>query len=142
MEVSDVRRRLRTAIEEARRNAEERRQRRDDAARAWERALETVITPAFHQLASALTAEGYRFQVVTPGTTARLVPERGGEEFVEIALETEGDEPLVMIRSTRGRGRRTIARERSLGGRGAIDALADTEIASAVIDELVPFLER
>ena len=129
MEVSDVRRRLRTAIEEARRNAEERRQRRDDAARAWERALETVITPAFHQLASALTA-------------ARLVPERGGEEFVEIALETEGDEPLVMIRSTRGRGRRTIARERSLGGRGAIDALADTEIASAVIDELVPFLER
>ena len=142
MEVSDVRRRLRAAIEEARRNAEQRRQRKDDAARAWEHALETVITPAFHQLASALTAEGYRFKVVTPGATARLVPERGGEEFVEIALDSDGDEPMVMIRSTRGRGRRMTARERSIGGRAAIDTLADSEIASAVIDELVSFLER
>lgn len=142
MEVSDVRRRLRSAIDEARRNAGERRQRKDDAVRAWERALETGITPAFHQLASALTAEGYRFKVVTPGTTVRLVPERGGDQFVEIALDTEGDEPLVMIRSAHGRGRRMTERERAIAAGTAIGALTDVEIASAVIDELVPFLER
>jgi hypothetical protein len=142
MEVSDVRRRLRTAIDEARRSAGERRQRKDEAVRAWERALETVITPAFHQLASALTAEGYRFKTVTPGTTVRLVPERGGEQFVEIALDTDGDEPLVMIRSAHGRGRRMIARERALASGTAIDALTDAGIASAVIDELAPFLAR
>jgi hypothetical protein len=142
MEVSDVRRRLRTAIDEARRSAGARRQRKDEAVRAWERALETVITPAFHQLASALTAEGYRFKTVTPGTTVRLVPERGGEQFVEIALDTDGDEPLVMIRSAHGRGRRMIARERALASGTAIDALTDAGIASAVIDELAPFLAR
>lgn len=138
MEVSDVRRRLRGAIDDARRRADARRVRRDEATRTWESVLNDVAVPAFHQLAAALTAEGYRFQVVTPGATARLVPDRGGEEFVEISLDLEGEEPVVMIRSTRGRGRRVVARERPLG---AI-ALADEQIVDQVIEELKPFLER
>ena len=142
MEVSDVRRRLRTAIEEARRRAEERRARKDAESRAWEKTLQDVAIPAFHLLASALTAEGHRFKVVTPGTTVRLVPERGGEEFVELALDTDGDAPVVMIRSTQGRGRRTVTRERPLGARSAVDVLTDNDIIPAVLDELAPFLER
>jgi hypothetical protein len=138
MEVSDVRRRLRSAIDETRRRVDERRVRRDEASRAWERALTDVATPAFHQLASALTAEGYRFKVVTPGATVRLVPERGGDEFVELALDSEGDEPVVMIRSTWGRGRRTVTRERPLGA----VAFVDDRIVDQVIEELKHFLER
>ena len=142
MEVADVRRRLRAAIEEARRRAEDRRARKDAETRGWETALQDVVVPAFHLVASALAAEGYRFKVVTPGATARLVPERGGEEFVEVALETEADEPVVLIRSTRGRGRRTTTRERPLGVRSAAEIVSDDTIVPALLEELTPFLER
>lgn len=142
MEVADVRRRLRAAIEESRRHADARRTKRDAASREWERVLTDVAVPAFHQIASALTAEGYRFKVVTPGAAVRLVPERGGEEFVELALDTEGDEPEVMIRSTRARGRRTISSERSLGARSAVGVLTDNELVDQVMADLIKLLER
>jgi hypothetical protein len=142
MEVSDVRRRVRTAIEEARRRAEERRARKDAESRAWERALQDVVVPAFHLVASALAAEGYRFKVETPGATARLVPERGGEEYVEVALDSDGDQPVVMIRSTWGRGRRTVTRERPLGARSAVDILTDDEVVPPLVEELQSLLER
>ena len=142
MEVSEVRRRLRTAMDDARRRADERRAAKDAQSRAWEKTLQDVVVPAFHLLASALNAEGYRFKVVTPGATARLVPERGGEEFIEVALDSEADEPAVMIRSTRGRGRRTVARERAIATRSAIEALTDTTVTDEVIAELEPFLHN
>ena len=142
MEVSDVRRRVRAAIEESRRETDERRARKDGASRAWEQVLADVAVPAFHHVAQALVAEGLRFKVVTPGAVARLVPERGGEEFIELALDTEGDEPVVMIRSTRGRGRRTVASERALTAGSAVDSLTDDRIVSEVIEELKPFLQR
>ena len=147
MEVSDVRRRLRAAMEDAKRLAEERRTKKDAAVREWERVLADVVTPAFHQIAQALNAESHRFQVTTPGSAVRLVPERGGEEFVEVALDTDGDAPQVMIRSTRGRGRRTVTNERPLAARSvdaltALTALTDEEIVGEVIEELKPFLQR
>src|SRR3954470_17292166 len=67
MEVSDVRRRLRGAIEEAKRRAAERRGRVDEASRAWADVLTATVEPAFHTLASALSGEGHRFKVLTPG---------------------------------------------------------------------------
>jgi len=133
MEVSDVRRRVRSAIEESRRQAEERRAKKDSAARDWERVLPDVAVPVFQQIASALNAEGYRYQVTTPGAAVRLVPERGGEEFIELALDTEGDEPAMVLRSTRGRGRRAVTTERSLGARSAVDVLTDNVLADEVI---------
>jgi hypothetical protein len=142
MEVADVRRRLRMAIEETRKRADERRARNDEASRVWERILPDVAVPAFHQVAQALNAEGYRFQVVTPGAAVRLVPERGGDEFVELALETDGDEPAVMIRSTRGRGRRTVTSERALTVRPAVDGLTDDAVVTELVEELKPFLQR
>ncbi len=142
MEVSDVRRRLLTAIDEARRQAAERRARKDEAARAWEAALADVAVPVFHQVAQALNAEGFRFQVVTPGTTVRLVAERGGEEFIEVALETDGDEPVVMIRSTHGRGRHTVTREQIMRPAAAIASLTGEDILTAIVKEIGPFVER
>src|SRR5215510_10525093 len=142
MEVADVRRRLRMAIEETRKRADERRVRKDEASRAWERILPDVAVPAFHQVAQALNAEGYRFKVLTPGEAVRLVPERGGDEFVELALETDGDEPAVMIRSTRGRGRRTVTSERALTARSTVEGVTDEAIVTELIEELKPFLQR
>jgi hypothetical protein len=47
-----------------------------------------------------------------------------------------------MIRSTRGRGRRSITSERPLSARSAVDVLTDDEIVTDLIEELKPFLQR
>jgi hypothetical protein len=142
MEVSEVRRRLRTAIEDTKRQAEDRRAKKEAAVRDWERVLADVAIPLFHQIAQALSAEGYRYVVTTPGSAVRLVPERGGEEFIEVSLDTEGEAPAVMIRSTRGRGRRSVASERPLSTRSAVDALTDDDLVEGVMEELKPLLQR
>lgn len=142
MEVSDVRRRIRAAIEAARGRAAERRTRTDEASRAYEVFLETVAVPAFHTVASALTGEGHRFKVITPGRAVRLSPERSAEEFIELALDTERDAPAVVILSSRGRGRRMIGTERLLREDLPIAELAEEDVVAALLEELLPFIER
>ena len=142
MEVSDVRRRLRGAMEEAKRRAAERREKTDAAARAWQTVLPEVAAPAFHTLASALAGEGHRFKVLTPGDSVRLSLERSAEEYIELALDTTRDSPAVMIRSTRGRGRRMVSSERVAREAASIAALTEDDVVGLVLDELVPFIER
>jgi hypothetical protein len=142
MEVSDVRRRLRTAIDEARRRAEVRRGQRDEASRAWERLLPEVAVPAFQMMASALTGEGLRFNVMTPGTAVRLTPERGGEEFIELALVTDREEPALLLTSTRGRGRRIISTERVLCEGSLLATVTEDDVIAGLLEALLPFVER
>lgn len=143
MEIADVRRRLRGALEDAKRLGEERRARKDEASGAWERVLAEVAVPAFHLMASALTGEGLRFKVSTPGAAVRLTPERGGEEFIELALDTDRDNPAVMLRSTRGRGRRVISDERVVrDGAAAVASMTEEDVMTALLRELIPFIER
>ena len=142
MEVSEVRRRLRSAIDDAKKRAAERRTRVDDARRAWEVLLPEVAVPTFHTLAGALTAEGHRFKVFTPGEAVRLSLERSAEEFVELSLDTERDAPALMLRSTRGRGRRLVSTERIVREGTPIAALTQEDLVDAVLEELIPFIER
>jgi hypothetical protein len=142
MEVADVRRRIRSAIETARTRRAERRARMDEATRAYERFLETSAVPAFHSVASALTGEGHRFHVITPAGSVRMSPERTAEEFIEVTLDTEGERPAVVMRSARGRGRRMVASERTLREDLPIGELAEEDVIAALIDEAIPFIER
>lgn len=142
MEVSDVRRRLRSAIEDAKRRAADRRLQADEAARAWEEALNDTVVPAFHTMAQALAGEGHRFKVLTPAGAARLSLERSAEEFIELALDTEGEEPSLILRSTRGRGRRMISSERAVREGAAVAQLSQDDVVTLLLDELVPFIER
>ena len=142
MEVSDVRRRIRAAIESARLRAADRRSRTDEASRAYDACLETVAVPAFHTVVSALTGEGHRFKVITPGRAVRMSPERTPEDFIELALDTDRDTPGVVLLSSRGRGRRTVTTERVLCAGAEIAALTDEIVVSALLEELLPFIER
>jgi hypothetical protein len=142
MEVSDVRRRLRGAIEEARRRSAERRARADEASRTWERILPEIAAPAFHTLAGALVGEGHRFKVTTPGEAVRLSPERSAEEFVELSLDSQRDAPALMLRSTRGRGRRMVSSERIVREGPQIEGLTQEDLVDVLLDELIPFIER
>ena len=142
MEVSDVRRRIRSAIETARARRAEKRVRADEASRAYEPFLAAVAVPAFHSVAGALTGEGHRFNVITPAGTVRMSPERTSEDFIELALDTERERPAVVLRSARGRGRRMVASERTLREDLPIGELAEEDVVAALIDEAIPFIER
>src|SRR5215203_2256620 len=112
MEISEIRRRLRASIEAAKRDAQDRRGRSDRAARAYELFLSERAVPLFQTVASALVAEGHRFKVFTPADSVRLISESSAEDYIELALDTTADPPVVIGRTSRGRGRRQIATER------------------------------
>lgn len=142
MEVSDVRRRLRAAIESAKVRAAERRTRTDEASRAYDAILETVAVPAFHTVVNALVGEGHRYKVTTPGRAVRLSSERSADDFVELSLDTGRDAPAVVLLSSRGRGRRAVSTERILREGPGIAELTEEDIVTALLDELLPFIER
>ena len=142
MEVSEVRRRLRTAIEKARQAAAERRARNDAAARDYDVFLAARATPVFHQLAAALAGEGRAFKVSTPAGSIRLATERSPEEFIELVLDDSSDPPAVVGRTTRGRGRRMVSTERALGGGAPVADLTEEDVLAFLLEEIVPLVER
>ncbi len=142
MEVSEVRRRLRAAVEEARQSAAERRTRNDAAARDYEEFLGQRAVPVFHQLATALTGDGHLFKVFTPAGSVRLASERSHEEFIELVLDDSSDFPVVVGRTSRGRGRRMISAERPVRDRTPISELTEEDVLSFLLQEIPHFLER
>jgi hypothetical protein len=140
MEVSDVRRRLRGAIEQAKRRAAERRTRVDEASREYEQFLSAIAVPATNSLAQALIGEGHRFKVLTPGQAVRLAAEFSPDDYLEIALDTEGDVPAVKVHTRRGRGRRGVETERTVSGR--IGELTEDDVVTVLLEELIPLIER
>jgi hypothetical protein len=142
MEVSEVRRRLRAAVEEARHAATERRKRTADAARDYEEFLGQRAVPVFHQFATALSGEGHLFKVFTPAGSVRLASERSHEEFIELVLDDSTDRPAVMGRTSRGRGRRMISAERPVRDGAAIADLSEEDVLNFLLQEIPPFIER
>lgn len=142
MEVSEVRRRLRAAIDQARRQAAARRERSDAAARDFEQLLQDRAIPVFHTLAAALSAEGHRFAVFTPAGMVRLSSERSTQDFIELALDSTGDTPALVVRTSRGRGRRQLTSERAVREGSRIAELTDEDLLGFVLDEIAPFVER
>jgi hypothetical protein len=142
MEVSEVRRRLRAAVEEARHSAAERRKRSADAGRDYEEFLGQRAVPIFHQFAAALTGEGHLFKVFTPAGSVRLASERSHEEFIEVVLDDSVDPPVVVGRTSRGRGRRMISAERPVRDGAAIVDLTEDDVLTFLLQEITPFLER
>ena len=142
MEVSEVRRRLRAAIDAARKGVQARRARSDRAARDYEQFLRERAVPVFHTLASALVAEGHRFKVFTPAEAVRLALESSAEDYIEVTLDTSADPPAVLGRISRGRGRRQVTSERPISEQPAIAELTDEDVLSFLLEEITPFVER
>lgn len=142
MEVSDIRRRVRGAIEEARLRASERRARVAQAARDYELFLEQRAVPMFHQFAAALVGEGHLFKVFTPAGSVRLASERSPDDYIELALDDTADPPEVVVHTSRGRGRRMVTSVRALRDRAAIATLSEEDVLTFLLKEIVPFVER
>jgi len=142
VEVSQVRNRLRRAIDGARDHAQQRRQRTAEAERAYKAFLDEVATPLVRQIANVLKVEGYAFTVFTPGGGLRLASDRGRDDYVELALDDSGEHPQVMARISRTRGSRTLGEERPVKPGASPDAISDEELLEFLLDVLEPWLER
>jgi hypothetical protein len=141
MEIAEVRKRVVDTIERARRGASERRARADEASREYTAFLENVATPVFRQVANVLKAHGYPFTVFTPGGSVRLMSDRSAEDFVELSLDTMGDQPAVIGHSSRSRGSRVIESERPISN-APVRALTEEQVLQFLLTELGPLVER
>jgi len=141
MEISHVRKRVLETMEYAKKSAAERRVRTDQAGREYEVFLDRVAIPLFRQVANVLRAEGYTFTVFTPGGSVRLTSDRAAEDYVEIALDTAGDQPRVIGHSSRARGRRVLESERPIAERTPAE-LTEEDVIAFLLKELEPFVER
>jgi hypothetical protein len=126
----------------ARDRAQQRRQRAAEAEVAYDAFLTHVATPIARQVASALNAERYAFTVSTPGRGLRLALDRGRDDFVEIALDTEADQPTVVGRIRRTRGSRTIEEERPVTPGTSPDQVSEEDVLEFLVRALEPWLER
>ena len=139
MEISDIKRRVVETIERARRRAAELRTRHDRAAREYDTFLDQMAIPVFKQVSNVLRAEGFVFTVFTPGGSVRLMSDRSSEDYIELALDTSGDEPLVSGHTSRSRGRRVVESERPIGPPAT---LTENDVLSFVLKALEPLVER
>src|SRR5579862_8107919 len=95
MEIADVKRRVVETIDGAKRRAADRRVRVDQATKTYDTFLNRIAVPMFRQIANVLKAESYPFNVYTPGSSVRLVSDRAPDDYIELALDTSGEEPAV-----------------------------------------------
>lgn len=141
METSVVRKRITDTIEQAKRTATLRRQRAEEAARAYAQFLDTIGVPLMRQVAGVLKASGYPFSLHTPSGGVRLASERNAEDFVELSLDTSGEEPMVLGHSSRARGRRVIESERAIA-EVSVAHLTEEHLLQYLLKEIEPFVER
>ncbi len=142
MDIPEVRRRVRAAIEQARRDAAGRRERSDAASRAYDQFLASRAVPTFNTVASALVAEGHRFKVFTPAGSVRLASERSPEDYVELTLDSSEDPPIVLGRTSQSRGRRAVTKERPVRDGASPDVLTEDDVVDFVVAEITSLIER
>jgi hypothetical protein len=142
IDTSELRKRLRAAIERSRQAAAARRAKLDEASAAYKDLLETTAAPLVQILANVLRAEGYQFTVFTPNGGLRLASATSAEDFIEFALDTSQSEPAVMLRVNRARGRRIVQHERPLKGGTPIARLSEDDVLQALLEEIGPLVAR
>jgi len=142
VEISDVRRRVQAAMTLARERARVRRERSDTAEKAYGDFLDSVAAPLARQLVSVLKAEGYTFSVSTPGRGLKVSLDRSRDDFIEIVLRTDSEEPQVFGHIRRTRGSQTIDEERPVKPGSSPQDLTEDDLLDFLTGALEPWLER
>jgi len=142
VEVSEVRRQLKHAIDRAKARAQRKRMDAAEAERAYATFLEEIATPTARMLANALKAEGYPFTVSTPSGGLRLASDRGRDDYIELTLDGSGEKLTVVGRVRQTRGSRTLEDERPIKAGAAPQDLTEGDVLSFLVAALEPWLER
>ncbi len=139
-DVGVVRKRVRFAIEQARRDQAEHRARVVEARKTYETFLEGAAIPVFRMFASILKSEGLPFEVMTPGDGVRLQSERNRDDAIELELDTTADPPQPLVTITRARGSRVIQTDRTIKGSNPLFQLTEDDVIEMLLEELRPWL--
>ncbi len=140
-DVAQIRKRIQRAIEQARREAADRRARVHEAQRAYDEFLEARAIPAFRSVAIVLKAEGLAWEVMTPSGEVRLVPDRRRDESIALSFDATAEPPQPLVSITRGRGSRILHAERPIkDGTPASAALTEDDVVDMLVEELRPWL--
>jgi ribosomal protein S11 len=134
MDVSELRKRILRAVDDARKDATARRSLVDQAVKAYGEYLNTVVVPMLKQTATIVNASGGTFVVSTPADSARLSAQQATETYLEIALDRSGPEPEVVGRVSLARGRQgTIVDERPVATGKPVEKLTEDDLAAYLI---------
>ena len=139
MEVSLVRRRLKSAIDHARQQAQQRRARVTDAERGYAAFLDNIAVPVARMVQNALKAEGLHFTLNTPSGMLRRAADKGRNDYVDILLDTSSATPQVVGRISETRGSRTIESERPIQAGTPPDALTENDVLEFLVEALSPW---
>ena len=134
MDVSDLRKRIIRALDDARKESATRRSSVDQAAAAYAKFLDQVAVPLLRQAQIVLKAEGQMFTVHAPAGSARLASDASGETFLEQTLDATGGTPQVMGRVSVARGRQgVVVDEKPIAPEKPIDHLSDADVAEFLL---------
>jgi hypothetical protein len=144
MDVSELRKRILRALDEAKQEASSRRKTVDEAAKAYETFLTAIGGPVMRQAASVLKAAGHPFDVHTPAGSVRLASESSPQSFLELALDTSNAAGIVIGRVSVARGGRQglIVEERPVAGDTPVGSLTEEDLAAFVVSEIPKLLVR
>ena len=139
-DVAVVRKRVHSAIEQARRDQADRRGRVAEAQKNYDTFPQTAAIPAFRMIANVLKSEGLNFEVMTPAGGVRLQSERNREDAIEMELDTSADPPQPLVTITRVRGSRVVQSDRSIKGSNPLVQLTEDDVIEMLLEELRPWL--
>ena len=142
MDVSDLRKRIIRALDDARKDASSRRIVVDEAAKAYEAFLSQIATPIMRQAALVLKAENHPFTVQTPAGTVRLVSDSAAQTFIEFALDTSGTQAAVIGRVSLSRGRQGhVIEERPIAEK-PVGNVTEEDLSTFLVAEIPKLIVR
>jgi hypothetical protein len=142
METSDVRKRVKEALDRVKRLHGERRAARTQANAAFEVFLQRSAIPVFQQVAGALKAEGYPFSVNTPAGSVRIVAEKSANDYVDLTLDSTTAVPQVVLETQRVRGGDVRREERPVKPGTLVEHLTEQDVLDAVVEALETLIDR
>jgi hypothetical protein len=135
-----LRKRLRNAIEAARRASVARRERATAASREYEEFLDTRAVPAFRAMANVLRAEGIPFEVMTPSGGVRLVADKSRDNLIELELDSTLDPPQPLLITVQSRGSRVLRTERLVKDGSPISQISEDDVVELLMEQVKPWL--
>lgn len=143
MDVSELRKRILRALEDARHDAASRRLVVDNARKAYEDFLTTIAVPVFRQATTVLKAEGHLFSVETPAGSVRLVSDGAAQTFIDLALDTSDKEGVVVGRISLARGRQgLVVDERPIADGKPVALLTEEDLLAFLVSAIPRLLVR
>ena len=141
-EVSEVRQRVLTMIERARRDAAERRARAEVVEVHARRFIQETATPVVQQVISILKVERLSFRLSTPAGSVRLTSEKHHEDFIDLTVDASQDPVTIMTTLSHVHGQRVSTTDRPLADGVAVDQLTEEHVLAFLLEALPVFVAR